>query len=132
MALKYDESAYYPPQGDFSFIPNYRRTSQRVSIGPKQYYQDDIDAVLARGADLPTEVDSSLLRIQELGFRLWLSNIYVHESLFAIVRLRLLFYHVRLVGDGAVFDLLREFFAVWGFHATGATGPVSLGVVVED
>ena len=76
--FKYDESESYPPQGDYCFTRSYWCTPQRVSIGPIEYDKEDIEAVLARGNDLPTEVDPSLLRIREPGFRLWLSNIYLN------------------------------------------------------
>lgn len=76
--FKYDERESYPPQGQYCFTRSYWCTPQRVSIGRIEYDQEDIEAVLARGEDRPTEVDSSLLLIQEPGFRLWLSNIYLH------------------------------------------------------
>jgi hypothetical protein len=76
--FKYDERESYPPQGEYCFSRSHLCTPQRVSIGLIQYDQEDVEAVIARGEDLPAEVDPSLLLIQEPGFRLWLSNIYLH------------------------------------------------------
>jgi len=76
--FRYDESESYPPQGEFSFTRTYRCVPQRVSLGPIQYDREELEAVLAKGKDEPTEVDPSLLRIRETGFRLWLSNIFLN------------------------------------------------------
>jgi hypothetical protein len=76
--FKYDETESYPPQGNYCFTRNYWCTPQRVSLGPIEYDQKDIEAVLSRGKDRPTEVDPTLLLIKEPGFRLWLSNIYLN------------------------------------------------------
>jgi hypothetical protein len=75
--FRYDEIQSYPPQGFCSFIRSYWCTSQRVSIGPIEYDVETVEVGIAQNNDSTTEVPPALLRIQEPGLRMWLSNKYI-------------------------------------------------------
>jgi hypothetical protein len=79
--FRYDKLDSFPPEGDFSFTRTYWGKSQRVGIGPVQYDLEAMEVVTLQGSDCPTEVPQHLLRLQEPGFRMWLSNKYIIANL---------------------------------------------------
>jgi hypothetical protein len=79
--FKYDRSGSSPPEGYYSFARKYWCALQRVSIMPVSYDSDEIDIVLSKKKDSPTEVPKSLLHIKEPEYRLWLSNRYIQAEL---------------------------------------------------
>lgn len=82
--FKYNEEKSHLPTGQYFFTRAYWGKSQAVFIGRVEY---DLTALanLAEGGDLPEEVPAEAMRIQEPGYRLWLSTRYLiatvsHES----------------------------------------------------
>lgn len=84
--FKYDEARSYPPQGQYSFTRTYWGVSQGLSISLIEYDVETVDIGRSKNNDSPTEVPQSLLRIQEPGFRLWLSNKFLTAVLHSASR----------------------------------------------
>jgi hypothetical protein len=76
--FKYNDKGSHPATGLYQFTRSYWGKSQYISIGRVQYDLKEISELIAEDDDIPTEVPEEQMLIQEHGYRLWLSNRYIH------------------------------------------------------
>lgn len=75
--FKYSEDKSHPATGLYKFIRIYWGKLQYITISRVEYNLEDVAELIAEDDDLPTEVPSESLMIQEPNYRLWLSNRYI-------------------------------------------------------